>query len=232
VKESIQSHYFLMIFSILSITLISGCIGQVITTKPETTTITLNEPPDIDISQIERDVFDLVNAERVSHGLKPLIWNDEIVKIARLHSEDMAELNYFAHVNLDGLNVDDRLKKEQIYYWDTVAENIFLQHTVESYTYDEFGNLVNVVYKNQTFLTKETVDGWLNSIGHKENMLKPEFNEAGVGIAEDLNGTKMYITLDFIIRVDCGYKGGPCCEKPGYLPSCYVPHECVSGICE
>ena len=40
-----------------------------------------------------------------------------------------------------------------------------------------------------------------------------------------------YFTQDFIVRTDCGYTGGPCCQKTGYYPWCYVPLTCTGNVC-
>jgi hypothetical protein len=75
----------------------------------------------------------------------------------------------------------------------------------------------------------EAVVGWMNSPGHKKNILTAEYDEAGIGIVEVKN--YLVMTQIFITRAECGYMTGPCCEKSGYYPYCYQPFECVDGIC-
>ncbi len=78
-------------------------------------------------------------------------------------------------------------------------------------------------------LAQDTVRGWMDSPGHRENILTPDFDEAGVGIAY-VNGY-IIATQDFIKRASCGFKNGACCEKEGYYPYCYEPLECVNNVC-
>lgn len=71
----------------------------------------------------------------------------------------------------------------------------------------------------------EAVIGWMNSPGHRKNILTARYDEAGVGIAE-INDY-LIITQVFITRAECGYFGGSCCERGG----CYQPLNCAGGVC-
>ncbi|MCK5211311.1 CAP domain-containing protein [Candidatus Parcubacteria bacterium] len=86
-----------------------------------------------------------------------------------------------------------------------------------------------VVWLSELLLAQDTVRGWMESQGHKDNILTQEYNEAGVGI-DYVNG---YIisTQVFITRATCGYPGGACCKESGYMPYCYVPYSCVENFC-
>lgn len=88
----------------------------------------------------------------------------------------------------------------------------------------------SINWKNQSEIELEVVEGWMNSPGHRKNILGSEFDETGVGISEV--NEYLLITQVFITRVSCGYKTGPCCKKPGYYPYCYVPLSCKKGICQ
>jgi len=78
-------------------------------------------------------------------------------------------------------------------------------------------------------IAKETVEGWMQSPGHRDNILTGEYDEAGIG-AVHVNG--YYITTQvFIKRSDCGFQTGQCCEKEGFYPYCFVPLSCVNGKC-
>jgi hypothetical protein len=83
------------------------------------------------------------------------------------------------------------------------------------------------------------VISWMNSTGHRENILASEFDESAMGIyvlqgnmgdSSYMNVT-YYFTQDFITRIPCGYVNSSCCMTTGYLPWCYVPWECRNGIC-
>lgn len=86
---------------------------------------------------------------------------------------------------------------------------------------------------NSTFeqIEQQAVKGWMNSPGHRKNILNGEYDEAGMGVAS-VNGY-FVITQVFIKRAECGYKGGACCQKPGYYPFCFVPWSCsAQSICQ
>ncbi|MBP2239678.1 uncharacterized protein YkwD [Cytobacillus eiseniae] len=108
----------------------------------------------------EYQLFDLTNASRITHGLSTLGWDDHVKETARKHSNDMAELNYFSHTNLDGDSPFDRMNEDDIFF--TVAgENLATGQFSSIYAHE----------------------GLMNSLGHRENILKPEYQFLGVGVA-------------------------------------------------
>jgi len=172
--------------------------------------------PELDLFELEVEIQKLVNEERINRNLTPLIWNDDLAGVARLHSQDMMNRNFFSHINPDGLDSRGRIERGGVYYFNKTGENLY--------------RLITRV--NQSIVAKKAVEGWMGSHGHRDIMLDGDFDEAGVGVAFS-NRTDYYITHNFITRVECGYKGGPCCPSPvGFLPSCYIPYVCVSGICQ
>lgn len=78
-------------------------------------------------------------------------------------------------------------------------------------------------------LAEKTVQGWMNSPGHKKNILTPSYDEAGIGVAKINN--YVISTQVFIDRTDCGFKNGACCIKEGYYPFCFTPLSCSNNIC-
>jgi uncharacterized protein YkwD len=85
-------------------------------------------------------------------------------------------------------------------------------------------NFTETIYNTDTEIALDAVQGWMNSPGHKKNILTADFDEAGIGVAKEKN--YLIITQVFIKRAACGYESGPCCVKEGYYPSCYVPLTC------
>ncbi len=77
---------------------------------------------------------------------------------------------------------------------------------------------------------RQATSGWMASPGHRANILGADYNQSGLGIAR----VKDYIIITqvFIKTADCGYQGGPCCEKTGYYPYCYLPLECQNNLCQ
>jgi uncharacterized protein YkwD len=78
-------------------------------------------------------------------------------------------------------------------------------------------------------LAAETIKGWMDSAGHRANLLNEKFDEAGIGIA--VAGDYLIITQVFIKRASCGYEGGSCCVETGYYPFCYKGLDCGNNIC-
>ena len=133
------------------------------------------------LEPFESEVFNLVNRERIIAGLDPLRNDDRLTFAARSHSEDMAQQNYFSHTSLDGRTVGDRIKAEG-YSGFTYGENIAAG-----------------------FSTAEAVmNGWMNSPGHRANILNSNFCDIGVGYAPG-GSFRHYWTQDF----GCGADAPP-----------------------
>ncbi|KDE46062.1 serine protease [Geobacillus sp. CAMR12739] len=108
----------------------------------------------------EYQIFDLVNAARRLHGLPALVWDAKAAAAAREHSEDMAVHHYFSHTNLQGLSPFDRLKRHGITY-HVAGENI---------AYGQY----DAIFVHEA---------WMHSLGHRQNLLYPDFTRLGVGVA-------------------------------------------------
>ncbi len=130
----------------------------------------------------EYEVLNLVNDERIEAGLHPLTWNDQLFNAARSHSLNMAVENYFSHTSLDGRSAGDRIF-DAGYDWQTYGENI-------AYGYTD---------------PDAVMTGWMNSDGHRANILNGSFCELGVGMAEHANsGYRLYWTQDFGKQMGAG----------------------------
>lgn len=116
----------------------------------------------------ERQIFDLANVVRVRNGLEPFQWSDKARDSARKHSRDMAYNNFFEHVNLKGEGPAARMEKEGINY-RLAAENI------AAGTSDAI----------------EAHEGWMNSLGHRENILGKAKN-LGVGVGYNASNQYQY----------------------------------------
>jgi len=110
--------------------------------------------------ELEAKMLELVNEERSKHGLRPLVADPEMAKVARAHSRDMFVRGYFAHTNLDGKDPFDRMSTAKIHF-KTAGENLALAQTVE------------VAHKNL-----------MNSPGHRANILQPAYGRLGIGILD------------------------------------------------
>ncbi|MEQ1922692.1 MAG: CAP domain-containing protein, partial [Pyrinomonadaceae bacterium] len=134
----------------------------------------------VKVSSVQHTVFDLINQKRAEVGLKPLIWNDDLEKIARGHSENMAEYDFFSHRGLDGKAVSDRADSAGLSKWRSIGENIAF----------------NRGYADPI---AKAVDLWLNSPSHKNNLLSPTWKESAVGVAITEDGS-YYFTQVFLLR--------------------------------
>ena len=158
-----------------------------------------NPEPVIDIPSLERRIHELINQQRTSHGLSALRFDSSLITIARKHSEDMAKNNYFAHTNLQGLDPSDRgtqagyscYKNYGSYYTTGIAENIF--QTSHSTTYN--GIKVNDMESSET-IAQSTVNSWMNSPGHRQNILTSTYDREGIGVGISSDKT-VYVTEDF-----------------------------------
>ena len=157
-----------------------------------------------DIDVIEQKVFELTNAERTKRGLTALSLDGKLSSIARGHSADMADRNYFSHDTPEGYSPNYRAqdsgydcrKDYGTYYTQGIAENIFQNWLFDSYT--KFGNIRTVYdWSTEAEIAVSSVDGWMDSTGHRENILKPEYDKIGVGVAISDDDGAVYLTQNF-----------------------------------
>jgi len=106
----------------------------------------------------EERVVELTNQFRQENGLAPLTVNTQLTNAAETHSNNMADQDFFSHTGLDGSRSSDRAQSFG-YSSSFVGENIH-------------GGSVS---------PEKAVEAWKNSPRHRENMLKPEYTEIGVG---------------------------------------------------
>lgn len=145
------------------------------TPKTETSTNQTNNDKQTDsVSAIEQEVVRLVNVERQKNGLSALELDTELSKVARLKSQDMATKGYFNHTSPTYGSPFDMMKQFGIKY-STAGENIAMgQPTAEA-----------------------VVKAWMNSEGHRANILNKNFTKIGVGYYKGNNGSP-YWTQMFI----------------------------------
>ncbi len=130
--------------------------------------------------QAEMEIHRLINLEREKHGLKILGYDEELASIAKSHSIDMANDEYFSHETPEGLNPTDRASKV-----DYVC-----QYQIDNFIYSGIGENLHMVQGSAvSFLsTPESiaelaVSGWMDSPGHKKNILTSNFSKEGIGVS-------------------------------------------------
>jgi len=123
------------------------------------------------LTKEEQELIDLTNAERKKAGLKPLTANPQLMAAARGHAENMAKQEKLEHT-LDDKTLADRAK-------------------AAGYEYGWIGE--NIAWNPET--PKEAVEGWMNSEGHKANILKDEATEIGVAVAKSTKGERYWVQV-------------------------------------
>ncbi|TMR07618.1 CAP domain-containing protein [Nonomuraea turkmeniaca] len=125
----------------------------------------------------ENEVIRLTNAERAKGGCGPVKHDPQLRAAAFGHSDDMAKNNYFDHASRDGRSFTDRIKAAGFTGGSAWAENI------------AFGQPSPAA----------VVQAWMNSSGHRANIMNCRFNLIGVGAAKNSQG-RIYWTQDFAAR--------------------------------
>ncbi|MEV0566171.1 CAP domain-containing protein [Dactylosporangium sp. NPDC050588] len=108
----------------------------------------------------EQQVLVIVNAERAKAGCKPLAYNAKLATAARKHSQDMAANDYFSHTSQDGTSFATRITNAG-YKWSGAAENIAKGQKTPA----------------------DVMNAWMNSSGHRANILNCGLKDLGVGLA-------------------------------------------------
>jgi uncharacterized protein YkwD len=160
-------------------------VNQVFTPPPVRQPPPVLPPPGVKyLERVEDLVFDLTNQARQARGLAPLIKDAELRNVARAYSNDMLVRRFFDHTTPDGVAFDERIEDHYRHWVYVVGENIF----------SAFGYNPN----NSQYLAKEIMDTWMQSPGHRDNLLSPAFTHLGVGVSA--RNDKIRATQEFVGR--------------------------------
>jgi uncharacterized protein YkwD len=131
-------------------------------------------------TSVERRAFDLINEQRIASGEQAFVWDADLTRMARLHSEHMLEQNFFDHVGPDGKDMLARAHACEIYGWRVLGENIAF---------------------NQGFDDPAAfaVERWMRSSKHRTNILNAQFSRSGLGVALARDG-RIFFTQVFAAR--------------------------------
>jgi len=163
--------------------------------------------PILDTEELARRIQTLVNDVRVSHGIKPLVWEQRLANIALDHSRDMADHPFFGHTNPRGQKPEDRARQAGLpaqaqhgpYLIEGIGENLFLTHRYREYRmyrYTDGSEQFIFDWKSTDELVREAIDLWMQSSTHRANLLSPLYKAAGVGIVHTAQET-LFITQNF-----------------------------------
>ena len=134
----------------------------------------INIPSIDDVKKLEQQVVDLVNQQRAAHGLGMVSSNWELCRVARYKSQDMIDKGYFDHTS------------------PTYGSPFRM---MEAFGIKSSAAGENIAYGQRT--PQAVMNDWMNSPGHRANILSPSYNQIGVGVAKAANGT-YYWTQMFI----------------------------------
>ena len=124
-----------------------------------------------DLTSDEKEVFNLINTQRTNNGLAALKIDNEVQKVARIKAQDMVNNNYFSHTSPTYGSPFDMLKSFKVSY-NSAGENIA-------------GNSSN----------SGAVNAWMNSPGHKANILNSSFNFTGIGVVSSPRYGKIFVQM-------------------------------------
>ena len=124
----------------------------------------------LNLDDKQEEMLDLINESRNNHGLSSIVLSDELSDLALGHSKDMADNNFFSHINEDNETPEDRRNNAGIL--TGVSENIAKDVSIE------FAH-----------------EGLMRSATHRDNILDPEWQRVGIGI--DKEDGYLYITQEF-----------------------------------
>ena len=150
--------------------------------------------PEIRISDLERHFHASVNFERRAVGLPTLEWDDALAKLARAHSEDMVARGYFKHVNPEGETPMKRLQAAGYDKCGLIGENIH-QNVLYSRAITE-RKKTTYDWNSMERIAATTMKDWMDSDGHRQNILEKKFTREGIGVAISPDD-KVYITQIF-----------------------------------
>lgn len=125
----------------------------------------------------DNQILNLVNNERAKVGVDPLRINEQLDRAADLHSQDQADMNRMTHDGSNGSSMGSRIS-DSGYNWSNVAENVS-QVALDPDT---------VMYGGTGF-ENIGITGWMDSPGHRNNILDPNLEEIGVGYSTSADGS-------------------------------------------
>jgi uncharacterized protein YkwD len=160
-----------------------GDVGDPVREDPGTTSVEVDDET-VTSDGTEERVHERVNAIRADHGLSEVGHDDGIASIARTHSHDMGEREYFSHVSPEGETPADRFGDLHPGECRAVGENLALVGTAGTEDADE--------------IAERIVEGWMDSEDHRENILTARWDDQGIGIY--IVGERAYATQKFCDR--------------------------------
>lgn len=180
----------------------SGCVGMDtsfdIQGTPESATdagTTPKEPTtpssaqyDVNVERIEDLVHEKMNERRKENGVDPLERNETLDAVARYKSWDMAQRNYFAHEGPNDIKHSE-FREQFNSKCKEYGQNIYYDNSTSGLKNGQ------AILDNPQYISEKSVHLLLNSSGHRQNALDPDYDSQGIGVFVDENGT-VYLTQE------------------------------------
>jgi len=153
-------------------------------------------------------VFERTNTARAEHDLPPVVVDERLAAVARAHSLDMARRGFFSHDNLEGLSPSQRLALGFAEHVGSSGENIYSIDTDHTLLDDE---------PAARAVARRLLEGWMDSPGHRANILRPDFTRLGVGVyatEDDVWATQVFsrplaiLSAPLLANLRCGDRLG------------------------
>ena len=154
--------------------------ARLITSLRPVAVISTPATPVVEPNDIEKRAFEQTNLVRVKNGLRPLTWDADVCRMARIHSESMSRNHYFSHVTPERQGLRERARAAGILHFSTLGENI-----AYSQGYDNPAAYI--------------VEQWMQSPKHRANILSNDFRAMAIGSFVGPDGS-IYLTQTFITR--------------------------------
>lgn len=140
-----------------------------------------------DITTIEQRIYTYTNQKRQQQGLPALQWDAALASIARGHSQDMATNNFFSHTNLRGQDPTARAAAAGYAIRRDLGGNRYSIGIGENIGKMPTGNVIGHGYVNNDpeSIAQAMVQAWMESPGHRENILNTQYVRIGIGVAYD-----------------------------------------------
>ena len=154
----------------------------------------------INATAVEYHIHKDINERRSEHGLSKLEFDEQLQQIARAHSSDMAARSYFSHEGPGGDDFADRYS-ESGYNCRIATSETSYATGAENIAYTWYNKRVETqgrtrYYDNASEVATGVVNGWMNSTGHRKNILTPYWKSEGIGVNITDSG-KVYATQNF-----------------------------------
>lgn len=188
-----------MLGSMLGVALVAGCSGAAEAAREDD----LDSPPSVAAVDVESVTHVQVNAARQANGQHELAYDAALAAIAQRHADDMATRGYFDHASPDGETLSERMVRAR-YRCEIVlpsgriltgAENLAMIPWAPMVVARKDGTRGAAETRDAVGVANEAVRGWLDSPGHRANLLHPHLRSEGLGVRVQKNGQVLIVQV-------------------------------------